>query len=181
VKPDYPHDEIRNPGVNHFPDGVFQKCRIVMKREKDAERERLKKMKRTKAQRQLPPTRAIPVTAASPQVDAWRKNSSGSNNAALSNEGNDNNMGSKQGSFGTANPLLKNISFMTSFDDRWNKALGTTEDIKQDQPSEIPYANYSVPQSPFSQSPRRQLITPSRTGETKEIPSRSSTPKRNKK
>jgi hypothetical protein len=43
---DYPHDEVANPGVNHFPDGVFQKCLKLMQREREAERERLKKIKR---------------------------------------------------------------------------------------------------------------------------------------
>lgn len=43
---DYPHDEVKNPGVNHFPDGVFQKCLKLMQKEKEAERERLKKIKR---------------------------------------------------------------------------------------------------------------------------------------
>jgi hypothetical protein len=46
VKPDYPHDEVANPGVNHFPDGVFQKCRTVTAREKEAERQRLRKLRR---------------------------------------------------------------------------------------------------------------------------------------
>ena len=32
VLPDYPHDEVDNPGVNHFPDGVFQTCRILKQR-----------------------------------------------------------------------------------------------------------------------------------------------------
>ena len=44
--PDYPHDEVKNPGVNHFPDGVFQKCLKLIQREREAERERLKKIKR---------------------------------------------------------------------------------------------------------------------------------------
>ena len=46
VLPDYPHDEVKNPGVNHFPDGVFQKCLKLIQREREAERERLKKIKR---------------------------------------------------------------------------------------------------------------------------------------
>lgn len=49
VTPDYPHNEVRNPGVNHFPDGVFQNCRYVINKEKEAERERLRKQKRMKA------------------------------------------------------------------------------------------------------------------------------------
>ncbi len=44
----YPHIEIDNPSVNHFPDGVFQKCRIKQKQEKEAERDRLRKMRRSK-------------------------------------------------------------------------------------------------------------------------------------
>jgi hypothetical protein len=46
VTPDYPHDEVSNIGVNHFPDGVFQRCRTIINREKAAERERLRKSKR---------------------------------------------------------------------------------------------------------------------------------------
>ncbi len=47
--PDYPHNEVRqNKGVNHFPDGVFQRCRTIINQEKDAERERLKKARRMK-------------------------------------------------------------------------------------------------------------------------------------
>jgi len=46
VAQNHPHDEIDNPGVNHFPDGVFQTCRIQKEREKNAERERLRKLKR---------------------------------------------------------------------------------------------------------------------------------------
>jgi hypothetical protein len=45
---DYPHDEVNHPGVNHFPDGVYQKCRAAMQKERDAERERLKRMRRMK-------------------------------------------------------------------------------------------------------------------------------------
>lgn len=48
VTGDYPHEEVQHPGVNHFPDGVFQKCRIIIQREKDAERERLRKVRRMK-------------------------------------------------------------------------------------------------------------------------------------
>ena len=48
VTPDYPHEEVRKPGINHFPDGVFQKCRVIIAREKEAERERLRKLKRMK-------------------------------------------------------------------------------------------------------------------------------------
>ena len=29
VLPDYPHEELNSPGVNHFPDGVFNDCRVV--------------------------------------------------------------------------------------------------------------------------------------------------------
>ena len=48
VTGDYPHNEVRNKNVNHFPDGVFQRCRTIVAREKDAERERLKKLRRMK-------------------------------------------------------------------------------------------------------------------------------------
>ena len=45
----YPHDEVLHPGVNHFPDGVYQKCRHQQQEERDAERERLKKLRRMKS------------------------------------------------------------------------------------------------------------------------------------
>jgi len=48
VTGDYPHNEVRHKNVNHFPDGVFQRCRTIVAREKDAERERLKKLRRMK-------------------------------------------------------------------------------------------------------------------------------------
>jgi len=48
VTPSYPHNEVANKGVNHFPDGVFQRCRTIVKREKDAEKERLRKARRMK-------------------------------------------------------------------------------------------------------------------------------------
>ena len=53
VTPDYPHEEVDNPGVNHFPDGVFQQCRVKKQQQKDAERE---KLRRTRRQRK--PTRS---------------------------------------------------------------------------------------------------------------------------
>lgn len=34
--------------MNHFPDGVFQRCRKIVQREKEAERERLRKIRRMK-------------------------------------------------------------------------------------------------------------------------------------
>ena len=45
---DYPHEEVERPGVNHFPDGVYQKCLTIIKKERDSERERLKKLRRLK-------------------------------------------------------------------------------------------------------------------------------------
>ena len=48
ITPDYPHNEVRNKGINHFPDGVFQRCRTIVAQEKEAERERLRKMRRMK-------------------------------------------------------------------------------------------------------------------------------------
>lgn len=49
VLPNYPHDEVKNPGVNHFPEGVFQKCRHIINKEKEEERERLRRQKRMRA------------------------------------------------------------------------------------------------------------------------------------
>ena len=51
VTPDYPHEEVRNPGINHFPDGVFQTCRKVAQREREAERERIKRLRRMKVRK----------------------------------------------------------------------------------------------------------------------------------
>ena len=48
VMPEYPHDEVSRPGVNHFPDGVYQKCLSMIKKERDAERDRLKRLRRMK-------------------------------------------------------------------------------------------------------------------------------------
>jgi hypothetical protein len=48
VLPDYPHDERKNPGVNHFPEGVFQRCRTMINKDRDIEREFLRKSKRRK-------------------------------------------------------------------------------------------------------------------------------------
>jgi hypothetical protein len=45
---DYPHDEVKNPGVNHFPEGVFQRCRTIINKDRDIEREFLRKSKRRK-------------------------------------------------------------------------------------------------------------------------------------
>lgn len=65
VLPDYPHNEVRNYGVNHFPEGVFQKCRHVLQKEKEAERERLKKAKRSKVGKKAS------VGPAVVNMDAW--------------------------------------------------------------------------------------------------------------
>lgn len=46
VLPDYPHDEVENMGVNHYPNGVFEKCRHVINEEKALERERLRRISR---------------------------------------------------------------------------------------------------------------------------------------
>lgn len=48
VLSDYPHEEVNNLGVNHFPDGVFQKCRHIICKEKAEETERLRKSRRKK-------------------------------------------------------------------------------------------------------------------------------------
>jgi hypothetical protein len=48
VNAEYPHDEVINPGINHFPEGVFKNCRTIIQRERDIYRERLRKSKRMK-------------------------------------------------------------------------------------------------------------------------------------
>ncbi len=83
VAPDYPHTEVENPEVNHFPDGVFQKCRIIKLREKEAEREKLKKIKRNRKPTSIQTAtsgRVIPVVTA----DDWgdeSDNAAGASNA----------------------------------------------------------------------------------------------------
>ena len=39
---DYPHWEVRNATVNHFPDGVFQKCRVAARQEREKQREAMR-------------------------------------------------------------------------------------------------------------------------------------------
>jgi hypothetical protein len=46
VTPDYPHEEAKRPGINHFPEGVFQKCRRLLQKEKEAELALVRKQKR---------------------------------------------------------------------------------------------------------------------------------------
>ena len=48
VTPDYPHEEVDNPGVNHFPEGVFQICRVMKQRQKDEERDKLRRTRRNR-------------------------------------------------------------------------------------------------------------------------------------
>ena len=74
VLPDYPHNEVRNAGVNHFPEGVFQKCRVILQRERDVEREKLKKAKRLRGNK--PKTGGV-------NLDAW-DDDDGGGNVALS-------------------------------------------------------------------------------------------------
>lgn len=66
VQPNYPHDEVRNAGVNHFPQGVFQKCRTVILREKEEEREKLKRIRRMKAKSPIKMATIVPVDS-----DIW--------------------------------------------------------------------------------------------------------------
>jgi hypothetical protein len=53
VTPDYPHDEVKNPGINHFPEGVFQRCRTQMIKDREVDREKLRRAKRMKKQQTL--------------------------------------------------------------------------------------------------------------------------------
>ena len=48
IEGEYPHDEVKRPGVNHFPEGVYQKCRYILQQERDSERDRLKRLRRMK-------------------------------------------------------------------------------------------------------------------------------------
>ena len=44
--PDYPHEEVSCPGLNHFPDGVFQSCRTVTRQAAEIEKELYRKTQR---------------------------------------------------------------------------------------------------------------------------------------
>eukprot|EP01038_Epipyxis_sp_PR26KG_P011323 gene11323-15187_t len=49
VTGDYPHQEVKNgriTTINHFPDGVFQDCRFIKQKQREAELEKQKKAKR---------------------------------------------------------------------------------------------------------------------------------------
>ena len=48
VTQDYPHDEVNHPGINHFPEGVFQKCRVILAKDREEEREQLRHMRRNR-------------------------------------------------------------------------------------------------------------------------------------
>jgi len=65
VTPDYPHEEVKRKGVNHFPEGVFQRCRKIVQQEKDAEREVMRKQRRfrgnTGSQRPTTTSSVLPV------------------------------------------------------------------------------------------------------------------------
>ena len=63
VTPDYPHEEVDNPGVNHFPDGVFQQCRVMKQKQKDAEREKLRKTRRNRKPTRSPNANNTKVAA----------------------------------------------------------------------------------------------------------------------
>lgn len=74
VTADYPHDEVKNPGINHFPEGVFQRCRTEMMKERDKDRERLRKAKRLKKQGTLR-SRSNVASVAPMLDDDWDNNS----------------------------------------------------------------------------------------------------------
>lgn len=71
----YPHDEVDCEGLNHFPDGVFQKCRKILQKESEAERVQLRRQARSRQRahgrshtdRSVRPTRSssrvVPVTS----------------------------------------------------------------------------------------------------------------------
>jgi len=60
VTGDAPHYEIRNPEIDHFPDGPFEKCRVLKKREREAAKRRrqqqLKRDARTRAEQRVAET-----------------------------------------------------------------------------------------------------------------------------
>lgn len=71
VTVNYPHEEAGNPGVNHFPEGVFQKCRTIIVREKQAEIDRLRRMKRLKNQNNLLTPSRKANNQIVPVMDEW--------------------------------------------------------------------------------------------------------------
>jgi hypothetical protein len=68
VAGDYPHIEIDNPSVNHFPDGVFQKCRKAVKLEREAERDRIRKERRASRKTSRGGTISVQNSRVSPEA-----------------------------------------------------------------------------------------------------------------
>lgn len=58
---------MKNPGINHFPEGVFQRCRTQMIKERELDREKLRRAKRMKKQQTL--RSRSNVTAVAPMLD----------------------------------------------------------------------------------------------------------------
>jgi hypothetical protein len=72
----YPHDEVGCEGLNHFPDGVFQKCRKVLQKEAEEERALLRRQARckhrahTQSRRRGARSSAVVFPGAGPESDA---------------------------------------------------------------------------------------------------------------
>jgi hypothetical protein len=71
VTSNYPHEEVARVGVNHFPEGVFQKCRNIIIQEKQAEINRLRKIKRLKNQSSIATSPSQKGTAQVFPVGGW--------------------------------------------------------------------------------------------------------------
>ena len=77
VLPDYPHDEVHSPGVNHFPDGVFQLCRVITQRKRNLHRRQISL--ETNTTRRLGRASVIPIVN-----NEWEISTARSNVSALS-------------------------------------------------------------------------------------------------
>lgn len=106
MTPNYPHEEVQNPGVNHFPQGVFQKCRTVLLREKEEERERLKRIRRMRAKSPVKMSAIVPTN-----TDLWTAGRSVDGSVSVT----------------TANQLFATtaaeVQLVDQFDQEWDRAL----------------------------------------------------------
>eukprot|EP00981_Chlorochromonas_danica_P013128 scaffold5903_cov165-Ochromonas_danica.AAC.3 len=71
VTSNYPHEEVANLGVNHFPEGVFNKCRTIIIQEKQAEIDRLKRRKRLKNQYAVQNSRKVAPNNGNTTPNEW--------------------------------------------------------------------------------------------------------------
>lgn len=155
ITADYPHDEVRSVGVNHFPNGVFQKCRIILKREKEEERNRLKRIRRMN-------TRAGKGFTNSPRMS---NNSVVPISAELNTDEFDLDVSTPQGS-PSRQPLIREAprneahAHTYNFDQQWNQAVsGMHQQITPTARPSSARAQYYRQQQQRMSSPTTPTIT----------------------